>query len=178
MGDGFYLLDYDGSIIFNNNGIGNINTTKYNWKDLSNSYVSKDMFILLDGESIQIFQKGVTSTLDVPNGKSEILWVSDDNIIIAHVFGGPLYMVEENKVKFIATKADDARVAYDCLYYMVGDKVYSLEWENPKAEPEIFISGAYGLSPYSDEAEGAIVPEEKANYTAYGYSNIYSPYGK
>ena len=178
LGDGFYLLDYDGSIIFNNNGIGNINTTKYNWKDLSNSYVSKDMFILLDGESIQIFQKGVTSTLDVPNGKSEILWVSDDNIIIAHVFGGPLYQVEGNKVKIIATKADDARVAYDTLYYLIGDAVYSLNWEDPKAQPEVFFSGAYGLSPYSDEGEGAIVPKKLANYKAYGYSNIYSPYGK
>ena len=72
----------------------------------------------------------------------------------------------------------DAAIAYDTIYWMVGDTVYSLDWLDLNAEPEVFFKGAIGVSHYADEAEGALVPTDKANYEAYGRYDIFSPYGK
>lgn len=73
----------------------------------------------------------------------------------------------------------DVWKAYDTIYYMVGDIVYSLNWWDENVEePEIYFEGAVGVSHCSDEAEGALVPLDKANLgEAYGRHDRYSPYG-
>lgn len=72
---------------------------------------------------------------------------------------------------------DDAWTAYDTVYWLKDGDVYSLDWQQPNAQPEVYFKGANAVSHGSDESEGALVPLDKANFEAYGRSDIYSPYG-
>ena len=88
-----------------------------------------------------------------------------------------LTVYREGQRPIFANKVSDAWTAYDTVYWLVGQTAYKLNWLDPEAQPEVFIEGAYAISHESDEAEGALVPEEMANYTAYGRVDRYSPYG-
>lgn len=87
-------------------------------------------------------------------------------------------ITRKGKDPIIRNKVVDAWSAWEYAYWLIGDTAYCLDWENPKAQPKVFFKGANGISHCSDEAEGALVPLEKANYKAYGRDDIYSPYGK
>lgn len=69
----------------------------------------------------------------------------------------------------------DAWIAYNTIYWMVGDVVYSLDWWTEGAKPEVYYSGAVAVSHHCDEAEGALVPLEQANAAYYSRHDIYSP---
>jgi len=71
----------------------------------------------------------------------------------------------------------DAWTAYDTVYWLQDSNAYSYNWQTAGATPEIYFEGANAISHGSDESEGALVPLEKANYKAYGRSDIFSPYG-
>ncbi len=74
----------------------------------------------------------------------------------------------------------DYSVAYDTIYWMDSNNpstVWSLDWTEDGAEPQMYIENAYGVSHHTDEAEGALVAYPQANYEAYGRYDIYSPYG-
>ena len=86
-------------------------------------------------------------------------------------------ITRKGKDPIIRDKVVDAWSAWGHSYWLIGDTAYCLDWENPKAQPEMYFEGANGISHCSDEAEGALVPLEKANYKAYGRDDIYSPYG-
>ena len=70
----------------------------------------------------------------------------------------------------------DAWVAYDTVYWLVGDRAYKLEYKNLNAVTELYAENAYGISHHSDEAEGALVPQQLANASYYGRDDIISPY--
>ena len=93
---------------------------------------------------------------------------ADDNTLV---------IVKGDKLKVISENVSDVNVAYDTIYYMEGDKVYSLEWQEADAMPILFVEGAFAVSQRTDELEGAIVPSDKNNMEEYGESNLYSPYG-
>ena len=146
-----------------------------------------DRSYYLDGSQLVFFEHGpIDKKVNVPDGTAKFLRINDtyddegnlSSVSIAAQSGDTLYIVEnDGSVTVIAEGVVDASVAYDTLYYMVGNMVYALDWLNPEASPELYFDGAYAVSHHTDEAEGAIVPQERANYDAYGYTNLYSPYG-
>ena len=182
FGDTFVAVDYYGNIVANNKVIGNVSLgTEYVATTGANVYLSTEKSFLADGKQLICFENGKKTCVDIPNGNLEFLWISDEEIVCQTYGekGNTIFIVNpyHNTVKVISENCVDANVAYDTLYFMVDDDVYSLEWtENEKAT--LFFSGAYAVSLHSDEAEGAIVPEEKANYACYGYKNLFSPYGE
>lgn len=73
----------------------------------------------------------------------------------------------------------DYNVAYDTLYwYNLQREVWCVSWQSEHPTAELFCEDAIGVSPFTDEAEGAIVSPEKANWDGYGGLPIYSPYGE
>ncbi len=82
-----------------------------------------------------------------------------------------------NQLPIKVDGVDDAWAAYDTIYWLKDNNVYSLDWEQSGAQPQLFFEGANAVSHGSDESEGALVLLDKANYDAYGRSDIYSPYG-
>ena len=179
LNDGQFIAvdDYNGNIILNNKIIGNVclggNVVSTNGRNI---YLNVDSSYWLDGTQLHVYKHGPSHVIDVPDGTPEFLWIgtNDDCVAIADK---TLYTVQNNTVEIISTNVTDATVAYDTLYYMEGNKVYSFNWLETDATIELFFNGAYAVSPFTDEAEGAIVPKEKSNYSGYGYENIYSPYG-
>lgn len=72
----------------------------------------------------------------------------------------------------------DYTVAYDTLYwYNTNREVWACSWEQETLKPSLYCEDALGVSPYTDEGEGAIVSPDRANWDGYGLP-IYSPYGK
>ena len=68
-------------------------------------------------------------------------------------------------------------VAYDTVYWFNLDReVWAVDWYT-STEAYLFCEDAIAVSPYTDEAEGAVVTPERANWESYGLP-IYSPYGK
>ena len=182
--DTFYLIDFYGDIYINNKLVGNVNTgiSKKIIEDGSNLLTNTNSSYYLDGKNLLIYQNGSSTVVDVPDGDAKILWSTDSAISIL-VYGkaendNKLVIINNGKCQTISEKVSDAYVAYDCLYYLEGNKAYSLEWYNENAKPELFIEGALAISHRSDELEGAIVPSELNNMQEYGESNLYSPYGK
>jgi len=182
INDNFAVVDYDGNIIVNNQFAGNVcigselvPSSPYG----ANIYLDAENSYWLNGSELVKFNHGSQTTIDIPDGDAEFLWVDEHNGFLIKTYDNQIIFVgADDTVETISTKAVDANVAYDTLYYMEGNTVYSLLWTEEGATPKIFFEGAYGVSPHSDESEGALVPYEEANYNAYGYSNIYSPYGK
>lgn len=88
-------------------------------------------------------------------------------------------IVRPGKVTKTINHVLDVWKAYDTVYWMVGDIVYSLNWWDEEVESaEVYYEGAVGVSHCSDEAEGALVPLDKANLgEVYGRHDRYSPYG-
>ena len=87
------------------------------------------------------------------------------------------YALSIPSAHIVTSNVTDAWTAYDTVYWLVHDTVYKLDWWDEEAQPEVYYEGAYGVSHEADEAEGALVPLDKANMQAYGRSDIYSPYG-
>lgn len=174
----FVAVDYYGRIYHNNQWVGDISLgtekhfSTYGW----NMDISDEISYYLDGTHLVRYERGKTTSVDIPDGEGEIRWTAKPEKVVVWLYDGTLLIVEGEKVNVVSTSALDMNVAYDTLYYMEGDTVYCLDWYNV-ASPEVYIEGAYAVSPHEDEGEGAIVPYEKANYRSYGYSNIYSPYG-
>lgn len=182
----FMAVDYYGNIVVNNEIIGNVCLgDSVVDSDGPNIYLDVDRSYYLDGKQLVYFEHGpIEKKVDVPDGTPKFLRIEDlyeddafVSTIIAAQSGNTVYIVKDGTVKVISEDVVDASVAYDTLYYMVGDVVYSLDWLNPEATPEVYFEGAYAVSHHTDEAEGAIVPQKRANYDAYGYTNLYSPYG-
>lgn len=90
--------------------------------------------------------------------------------------GYQMSVVRPGKSTMFINHVSDAWKAHDTIYWMVGDTVYSLNWWD-EDESAVYYEGAVGVSHCSDEAEGALVPLEEANYAAYGRKDIFSPYG-
>lgn len=87
---------------------------------------------------------------------------------------------EEGAKQIFIVGAVDWCVAYDTIYWMEKDSstVWCINWLEPNPEKAVYCENAYAVSHHTDEAEGAIVPIEQANYTAYGRHDILSPYGR
>lgn len=176
----FVAVDYYGRIYHNNIWVGDISLgtekhfTDYGW----NMNISDEVSYYLDGTHLVRYERGKTTYVDIPDGEGEIRWTTETETekVVVWLYNGTLLIVEGEKVNVVSTSALDMNVAYDTMYFMEGNTVYSLDWYNV-ASPEVYFEGAYAVSPHEDEAEGAIVPYELANDRYYGYSNIYSPYG-
>ena len=178
----FVAVDYDGNIIANNKVIGNVHLPiDIMGLEGSNLYYYNKCYYL-DGENLRIFSEGqCNQVIDVPAGDGEFLWVDSNlNLVVAQTYNGEtntLFIVRDNAYQIVSESCVDCNVAYDTLYYMEGNTVYALDWADPEATPSVFFEGAYAVTPFSDEGEGALVHWEQANFKCYGYNNIYSPYG-
>ena len=176
--ENFYYIDFYGNIIVNNKLVGNVNTgisNKINM-DGPNLLTSANTTYYLNGKNLLIYQKGICTTIDIPDGEAKFEWHDERYGTVILIYGSSandntLIIVKDNKVKVIK-EVSDANVAYKS-----GNKVYSLEWQEVDAEPKLFFEGAYAVSQRTDELEGAIVPSDKNNMEEYGESNLYSPYG-
>lgn len=87
-----------------------------------------------------------------------------------------LTVVRSGQPDLVIEDVSDAWVAYDTVYYLVGDVVYQLSWWDPIAAPEVYCVGAFGVSHHSDEGEGALVPAKLANAEYYYRWDILSPF--
>lgn len=181
----FYYIDFWGDIYVNNGLYGNVNTGISNkiTEDGPNLLTSKDKSLYLDGKELVIFDKGKETNVDIPDGDANFIWHDDQIGTIILIYGNKeddnkLLIVRDNKVSIISEKVSDVNVAYDTLYYMEGDNVYSLAWADSEAKAKLFFDGAYAVSQRNDELEGAIVPAEMNNMKKYGETNLYSPYGE
>lgn len=101
-----------------------------------------------------------------------------------HPDGGPvsLWAAQVGREELFLLSADqyviDYTVAYDTLYwYNTNREVWSCPWEDDTPRASLYCEDALGVSPYTDEGEGAIVSPDRANWDGYGLP-IYSPYGK
>lgn len=180
----FYYINFYGYIYINNELVGNINLGVGNKveKTGSNLLSNDNRSLYLDGEKLVIYEKGESTNVDIPDGEGVILWSDTRYGTILMIYGttpnnNTLLIVRNEEVDIISDKVSDAFVPYNTIYYMEDDNVYSLEWQNPEAESELFFEGAYAVSHRSDELEGAIVPDDKNNMKEYGEYNLYSPYG-
>lgn len=184
IGNDFVYVDYSGDIYVNNEITGNINLpinqiiTSFG----SNILTGKDESLYLDGKNLIVYKKADEKIIDVPDGPAKFIWSNYEYGTVIMVYGtsendNTLVIVKDDKVKVISESVSDANVAYDTLYYMEGDTVYRMSWEETDAEPELFIKGAYAVSPRTDELEGAVVPSKLNNMESYGEYNLYSPYG-
>lgn len=72
----------------------------------------------------------------------------------------------------------DYTVAYDRIYWFNLDReVWVVDWHE-SSEAKLFCEDAIAVSPHIDEAQGAVVTWDRANWD-YGYGlPIYSPYGE
>lgn len=178
----FYFIDYYGDIYVNNKLTGNINVSSIITEDGSNLLTKDDYALYLDGKELITYKKGEATHVDIPDGNAKFVWDDNRYGTVILVYGSKaddntLVIVKGDKLKVISENVSDVNVAYDTIYYMEGDKVYSLEWQEADAMPILFVEGAFAVSQRTDELEGAIVPSDKNNMEEYGESNLYSPYG-
>lgn len=182
--DNVVSVDYFGNIIINNKFAGNICMGSKLVPSATygpNIYLDDECSYWLNGaELVKFHSNGNVEYIDFPYSNAEFLWIDDTKGIIIRTYDNKLlFLNTENKIYTISSNALDAYVAYDTLYFMEEDNtVYYILWNEKGATPEVFVRSAYAVSHHSDEAQGAIVPEEIANYYSYGYSNLHSPYGK
>ena len=179
----FVYVDYSGDIYVNNKLLGNVNLpiSKVIPSWGANLMTDIDETLYLNGKELIIYQKAAEKIIDIPDGSAKFIWSNAYGTVIL-VYGysaddNTLLLVRDEDVRIISETVSDANVAYDTLYYMEGDKVYSLSWEKDDSEPELFIEGAFAVSTRTDELEGAIVPAELNNMEGYKQYNLYSPFG-
>lgn len=185
IGDNFVAVDNDtGNIIVNNEIVGNVSlgTDFVASKERENLILGPEKSYWLNGTELVVYDHGVVSKVNIPDGNGEFLWKSEEWFVI-QVYGEKsntvLVVDPDRNIRIVTKKALDAHVAYETLYYMEDDTVvYSLVWDSADSVPEKFFEGAYAVAPFVDEARGAIVPNDYRNYSDYGYTNIYSPYGE
>lgn len=174
----FVIVNDNGNIIANNKLIGNVSLKDYTFSSVSsNLSINNEFSYWLNGKELIIFDKGTKNSIDILDGKAEILHVSNNHEVIAMIYGdntNTLLIIKNNESKIISTNIVDVYVANDIIYYMEKDTVYSYNWKDSNPKSSIYFEGAFAVSHYNDEAAGAIVPNDKANYEAYGYTNIYN----
>lgn len=114
---------------------------------------------------------------------------SGDKVSAQHELNDTFTLIvsHDGKVDRMIHNVVDYKVAYDTLYFMDshdagknnrdGNLVWQLNWLDPEPKISVYCGNAYGVSPHTDEAEGALVSYSQANYSAYGRNDIYSPYG-
>ena len=96
-----------------------------------------------------------------------------NSIWLANAEDGTLVCLSEDQVVV------DYTVAYDTIYWFNMDReVWSSAWQSDDCTAELFCKDAIAVSPFTDEAEGAVVDPERANWDGYGGIPIYSPYGE
>lgn len=133
-------------------------------------------------ENFRISETGALEEMDshyvrFPRGTQVLASDEDQNLI---TYDGQSLVIRygDGDMKTISDVLD-AHCAYGTLYFM--DKEHSVffvsPWNEKGIEEQLLVTGAYAVSPFSDESEGALVPEGKANWSGYGYSYIYSPWG-
>ena len=177
----FVAVDFYNNIIVNNKIVGNLSLpSNLEGAEGGNLHFSYNQAYWLDGEKLRFFSEGKeTHNVDVPDGDAELLWI-EKGLIVAQTYNGEtntLFIIRDNAYQIVSESCVDCNMAYDTLYYMEGNTVYTLNINDANASPETFFEGAYAVSPFSDEGEGALVHWEQANFECYGYNNIYSPYG-
>ena len=133
----------------------------------------------LNGEELIVFKNGsIVNNVDIPNGKSQLLYTSD-NYVVAVVYGNnsnTLLVIKGTNVDIISDNVIDSYVTNDTIYYMINNDAYYINLTDSSSEPTVFFEGAYAISQF-DNIPGAIVPKDKSNYEAYeGYTNIYINY--
>ena len=179
----FAYVDSSGNIYVNNKLHSNTNLPINNTISSFGANLMNDIdeLLYLNGKELIIYQKAKEKVVDIPDGSAKFIWSNAYGTVIL-VYGSSaddntLLLVRDEDVKIISETVSDANVAYDTLYYMEGNTVYRMSWEEANAEPELFIEGAYAVSTHTDELEGAIVPAELNNMEGYKQYNLYSPFG-
>ena len=146
---------------------------------LSDDGVIKNLAIYGDGVVMEL----ETKFLLLPRDERFILGcgIDDSYYVVAHLNSNNKYSLTitgKQHTAYIVNNVEDAWVAENIVYWMVDNKVYSYKWIDEKEFiSELLCDEAYAVAHYSDEAQGAIVASEKANYPARGEHNIFSPYG-
>lgn len=87
----------------------------------------------------------------------------------------------EDEINIISLSSDSKvisyTIAYDTIYwYNLNREVWSSDWISYNPNAKLFCEDAIEVSPFTDECEGAIVSEDKANRIGPGGIPIYSPY--
>lgn len=176
----YVYVDDNGNIIVNNKLIGNVSVGNYTVSTANspNLTLSKEYSYWLNGEELIVFENGsIFNTIDIPDGRSQLLYTSD-SCIVAVVYGdnsNTLLVIKGTDVDIISTNVIDSYVAIDTLYYMIGNDVYYIDLTDSNLKSTIFFEGAYAISQF-DKFPGAIVPKDDSNSMAYGYENIYINY--
>lgn len=96
-------------------------------------------------------------------GVNEDIWLCDQNTGLTNLTEGHLVV--------------DYTIAYNTLYwYNLEREVWAVNW-NRSNEPYLFCEDAIGVSPYTDEGQGAVVTPDRANCD-WTKLPIYSLYGE
>lgn len=91
--------------------------------------------------------------------------------------GTTLWLAEDSQQGITLTKFSndekvlDVTVAHDTVYWYTTERnVWCYDWREQElsAEPTLFYKNAIGVSPHTDEGEGAVVTKEEANAELYG----------
>ena len=177
----YVYVDDNGNIIVNNKLIANVSIGNYTVSATNspNLTLSKEFSYWLNGEELIVFKNGsIVNNVDIPNGKSQLLYTSD-NYVVAVVYGNnsnTLLVIKGTNVDIISDNVIDSYVTNDTIYYMINNDAYYINLTDSSSEPTVFFEGAYAISQF-DNIPGAIVPKDKSNYEAYeGYTNIYINY--
>lgn len=121
------------------------------------------------------FQLDMEPTFIYPHGELA-LFKSGFELYVADDSNGRLYIISPEEQMVLAYT-----VSYDTVYWYTLDReVWACDWWT-STEAYLFYEDAVGVSPFSDEGEGAIVRPGEENlsfcWEAYGLP-IYSPYGE
>ena len=154
-----------------------------------------DTIISIEGKTIETTETNtITETQNwvveydkiiAPNGKNwiltdgaKVIGETEESIVILTYNTLELYVGNNNELIHIDTESPVINYTFahfNKLYWFnLKKEVWVLDLQT--LEYEMFCENAIAVSPYIDEAQGAIVEEERANCTEYGLP-IYSPYG-
>lgn len=174
----FIIVADNGNVIVNNKLIGNVSLKNYTFSSVSsNLSISNEFSFWLNGKELVVFNRGTQTCIDILDGNAEILNISNEHGIIAIVYGNhtnTLLIIKNNESRIISSDIIDAYVSNDIIYYMIKDTVYTYDLTDSNPTSNIYFEGAFAVSHYDGKAAGAIVPNSKANFEAYGYNNIYN----
>lgn len=186
--EGVYVnyVDYLGIIYVASAEIGVMELTFHTPVAYTDWYYNADLYIPEENYILYFKKYGNNSSepyqIDTPE-KMEVIWIGNDDTLILRSVSSPskIYRVDATRREpiweEITSEAVDSNVAYDTLYWMNSEgTVYTVDWANT-TESVLFVEDALAVSHFEDEGEGAFMPEGKGNYEAYGYTNVYSPYG-
>ena len=112
----------------------------------------------------------------------KIIYHNDDRCLIMSDYNS-IWLANAEEDTLVCLSEDqvvlDYTVAYDTIYWFNMDReVWASAWESADTNAVLFCEAAIAVSPFTDEAEGAVVEPERANWDGYGGIPIYSPYGE